>query len=218
MPPPRDAFSRALAALRLRLRQGVDAPGDALPIHLIAAELRLSATPVREVLSRLAGEGLVEKRGPVYTRPRLDGPTLSAVYNLRLTYLLAALASGGGQGADRRGLAPRARPDLPGELARGVSPVVVIEALFVEVILAADDPVLVQAYQQVADRLAPFQAVETRVAGDLAPEAAALVAAVEDREAIDPRTAVRRYHRRLMARADLLARLAGDEKYRTDIV
>ena len=74
MPPSRDSFGLALGALRRRLRLGVDAPGAALPINLIAAELRLSSTPVREALSRLAGEDLVEKPGPAYTRPHLDGP------------------------------------------------------------------------------------------------------------------------------------------------
>jgi DNA-binding GntR family transcriptional regulator len=83
LPPKRDAFALALSALRRRLRQGGDAPGAPLPIQLIAAELRLSTTPVREVLSRLAGEHLVEKRGPVYTRPHLDGPTLAELYALR---------------------------------------------------------------------------------------------------------------------------------------
>ena len=53
------------------------AMGAAIPINLIAQELRLSPTPVREALSRLAGEELVEKQGHAYTRPKLDGVTLA---------------------------------------------------------------------------------------------------------------------------------------------
>lgn len=218
MPPRRDAFALALSALKLRLRQGVDAPGDALPIQLVAQDLRLSTTPIREALSRLAGEHLVEKRGPTYTRPRMDGPTLAALYNLRLIYLSAALAPDLQRRTVKDRVTPRAAFDFARERAGGASSPSVIEGLFLGLMRAVDDPILVQAYQQVADRLAPFQALEGQVLGDVADEALALVTALETGRTADMRAGVRRYHRQRMVQAHALVRLAEGEKYRTDIV
>jgi len=57
----RDPFGTALGSLRGALDQGL-APGRHLPVADIAAALKLSASPVREALSRLCGEGLIEDR------------------------------------------------------------------------------------------------------------------------------------------------------------
>lgn len=218
LPPKRDAFALALGALRRRLRQGIDAPGDALPIQLVAQDLRLSTTPVREALSRLAGEHLVDKRGPTYTRPRLDGPTLAALYNLRLIYLSAALAPDVRRRTAEGRATPRACFDFPRELADGARPPSMIEVLFLDLMRAVDDPVLVQAYQQIADRLAPFHALEVQALDDIASEALALVTAFGEGRIAELRAGVRRYHRRRMGRSHVLVRLAEGKKYRTDIV
>ncbi|MFK4056832.1 GntR family transcriptional regulator [Brevundimonas sp. NPDC046655] len=57
----RDPFGTALGSLRAALDQGL-APGRHLPVADIATALKLSASPVREALSRLCGEGLIEDR------------------------------------------------------------------------------------------------------------------------------------------------------------
>lgn len=57
----RDPFGMAVAGLRAALDQGL-APGQHLPVGDVAAALNLSTSPVREVLSRLCGEGLIEDR------------------------------------------------------------------------------------------------------------------------------------------------------------
>ena len=57
----RDPFGTALASLRAALDEGL-APGQHLSIADIAAGLGLSTSPVREALSRLCGEGLIEDR------------------------------------------------------------------------------------------------------------------------------------------------------------
>jgi len=57
----RDPFGLALASLRAALEDGL-APGQHLSVVDIAASLGLSTSPVREALSRLCGEGLVEDR------------------------------------------------------------------------------------------------------------------------------------------------------------
>lgn len=57
----RDPFGAALTGLRTALEHGL-APGQHLSVADIAASLSLSTSPVREALSRLCGEGLVEDR------------------------------------------------------------------------------------------------------------------------------------------------------------
>lgn len=57
----RDPFGTALASLRAAIENGL-APGQHLSVADIAASLNLSTSPVREALSRLCGEGLIEDR------------------------------------------------------------------------------------------------------------------------------------------------------------
>ena len=57
----RDPFGEALSELRMRLRQGELRPGAPLVVMDLAQSLGLSATPVREALAFLAGEGLIDR-------------------------------------------------------------------------------------------------------------------------------------------------------------
>ncbi len=227
MPPSRDAFGLALNALRQRLRQGVDAPGAPLPIHLIAAELGLSPTPVREALSRLAGEELVDKQGAAYTRPRLDALILAELYNLRLTYVAAALSAQASHRASHRdsqragrGPWPAREPfSLSADLARpGGDPTKVVAVLLQELVLCANDLVLTLAFGRAAERLAPFAPIEARIFSDIRAEALGLVSAFETGQARALRAAVRLHHRRRMDAAPTIVRLAEAQKYRPDIV
>ena len=219
MSPPRDSFGLALSALRLRLRQGEDAPGAALPINLIAAELRLSPTPVREALSRLAGEGLVDKKGPAYTRPNLDALALAELYGLRLLYLSAALAADVDRRARRRQLPPPEPFSFGAALAKDPSGCAeVVAALYLEIVRHADDRMLGQAYQNAAERLAPFQSLEAQVLPNLVSEAFGIVTAFETGDLAALRAGVRTHHRRRRAAAERLTRLAAGAKYRPDMI
>ena len=60
---PRDPYGAALFALRRMMRQGRFVWGEPLVIKTLSAELRLSATPVREAMACLAGEGLIARFG-----------------------------------------------------------------------------------------------------------------------------------------------------------
>ncbi|HEY0310959.1 MAG TPA: GntR family transcriptional regulator [Allosphingosinicella sp.] len=99
----RDSFGRAYELLRRKLAEGEYRPGTRLAVDGIVTNLRaISATPVREALSRLAGEGLVESR-------RKDGyfaplPTASEIIDLlgmSELYLLAAVNEAAGRSAVR---------------------------------------------------------------------------------------------------------------------
>ena len=219
MSPPRDSFGSALSALRQRLRDGLDLPGAALPINLIAAELRLSPTPVREALSRLAGEGLVDKKGPAYTRPNLDALALAELYGLRLLYLSAAMTADVDRRVRRRQLPPPEPFSFGAALAQApASHARVVETLYLEIVRHADDRMLGQAYQNAAERLAPFQPLELQVLPNLMGEAFGIVTAFETSDMPALRAGVRTHHRRRAGVAEVLVRLAAGAKYRPDII
>lgn len=198
MPPPRDSFALALAALRHRLRAGIDPPGAALPISLIAQELGLSPTPVREALARLAGEDLVDKRGHAYTRPRLDAVTLAELHAHRMLHLTVALAAVPARSASLRRFAPRP-PFDPADDA--TDPVTTVERLWVEIALGGQDLILAQACMRTSERLAPLLAVEAMLFADIGQEAAALILAFEAQDRASLRILTRRHHRRRIAAA-----------------
>jgi DNA-binding GntR family transcriptional regulator len=77
---------KAYHELRDRLRAGKLPPGTRLVNRTLAAELGFSFTPVREAISRLASEGLVEQvpGAGAFVR-RLDRQDLAQLYDLRAT-------------------------------------------------------------------------------------------------------------------------------------
>jgi len=78
----RDPFDRTLETLRRRLVDGAPLQGVALPVKALAAELGVSPTPVREALSRLAGEGLVARTAAGYAGVIHDARSLAELYHL----------------------------------------------------------------------------------------------------------------------------------------
>jgi len=81
MSPDTNAHDRIYAALTARLAAGHYPPGLRLEIQRIADEYRSSATPVREVLARLVGEGLVEAHVQGgFRAARLDALALAGLY------------------------------------------------------------------------------------------------------------------------------------------
>jgi len=156
----RDPFGKALASIRTRLRAGDYVMGEQLMITELSRGLRLSATPVREALSRLAGEGLLEdRRGRGYFAWRLDAVELAELYDLQKVYLLAAL---------RRATDPtilelrRANgvADAPTAANGPLSDLDRTEALFQRIIVGARSLALSRANRILADRLAPARRVE----------------------------------------------------------
>lgn len=151
---PKDPFSAALDALREQLRSGRLVSGEPLTITDLAHDLGLSATPVREALSRLAGERLIEdRRGRGYFAPRLDVSDLVELYGLRWLYLVEALAAS----ADTAPF-PEAEAD-----ASSPAPAVQLTQVLDRVVARAGNRALFDAYRQVGERLAPCVRVESQV-------------------------------------------------------
>lgn len=88
------AFEQAYAVLHTRLRTGYYAPGSRIQANDIASLLGVSATPVREALSRLAGQGLlIDCRAIGYFVPPIDPVDLRNLYALASMLALSAMRS-----------------------------------------------------------------------------------------------------------------------------
>lgn len=108
----------------------------------LAAEVGLSATPLREALACLAGQGLIERRrGRGYFYPALGVSEIIDLFELQLAYLHAALT------LCPRGLAPLRKA------AAAVDPLDGVQALFDAIIAQSANSALVLAHRRVADRL-----------------------------------------------------------------
>ncbi|MGH7121992.1 MAG: GntR family transcriptional regulator [Acetobacteraceae bacterium] len=61
-------------------------PGTRLGIDVLAVQLGISQTPIREALARLEGDGLAERnaKGRYHAAPRLDVGTFDQLYEVRL--------------------------------------------------------------------------------------------------------------------------------------
>lgn len=168
---PKDPFGAALETLRDHLRDGRLVSGEPLTITDLARDLGLSATPVREALSRLAGERLIEdRRGRGYFAPRLDVSDLVELYGLRRLYLAEALAADDGPAAFPT--ADEAMLALP--IANQLN------QILDWIVARAGNRALFDAYRQVGERLAPSMRAEAQVL-PLADELASLHTALADR-------------------------------------
>lgn len=160
----RDPFSQALIAIRKRVRSGCYVGGERLAIADLADELALSATPVREALARLAGEGLIEeRRGQGYFAWRLDVVDLLELYELQELYLRAAVERW--QGAPATLASPSGEPALWAE------------DLFAQIVLQAANATLARANRLIADRLAAPRRAEGVVIGQAGDDLQEVLAA-----------------------------------------
>lgn len=193
-----EPFQLALVALRERLKEGEFPPGTRIPAAAVAEALGLSATPIREALSRLAGEGLVEeRRGQGFFLRSLSGSDVADLFRLSLAYL--SIVHGAHRAQLRRRTAEREA------LAAGQDPVRDVERLFAGWMADGASRALLGHYRTVAIQLGPVRRAERRVLGDLEAEAGELLAA--GGPDADRASLVRRFHTRRIAVADELAAL-----------
>ena len=159
----RDPFRDALEALRRALIDDGLAPGQHLPIAEIARALGLSTSPVREALSRLCGEGLVEdKRGFGYFTPTWPAEDIATLFRLEASHVALALSI------------LRSPPD------GWTGPSSQLHRHLRTIVNDADSGPLRDSYLRVADRLAPVRRYERTVFPQetflaLGPDAAAVI-------------------------------------------
>ena len=190
-----EPFRQALVDLRRRLRDGELGPGVRVTAKEVAEGLRLSPTPVREALSRLAGEGLLEeRRGDGFFVPELTADDVAALYRLSEHLLLIALAA--------------ARPEAdghPDDAKTEGDPVRAVERLFFSWAAASSSRITVEAYRTVAIRLAPVRRHEGALLDDLALESEALHRLAPPAQRGARGGAVQVFHSRRVALAGRLA-------------
>lgn len=196
MAPERlEPFRQALVDLRRRLRDGELGPGVRVTAKEVAESLRLSPTPVREALSRLAGEGLLEeRRGDGFFVPELTADDVAALYRLSEHLLLIALAT--------------ARPEADGRSADAKTeedPVRAVERLFFSWAAASCSRVTVEAYRTVAIRLAPVRRHEPALLDDLVQESETLHRLAPPARRGDRSEAIQAFHSRRVVLAGRLA-------------
>lgn len=191
-----DAFEVALRALREQLRDGAFPAGTRIPAAKVAADLGLSATPVREALARLAGEGLVEERRQqgFFVRT-LTGIDIADLYRLSLSHLAIA------HGQRRTAGGPSPGAPLLGE------PIRATEILFERWMTELASGSLLGFYRTLAIQLGPVRRAEPLVLPGLEAEAIEIAAldVIDDLAQRIP--ALRRFHARRIAAADRLASL-----------
>lgn len=86
------AFGRAYSTLHGKLRAGSLPPGSKVTASIIQVELGCSATPIREALSRLAGQNMLVDRPSIgYFVPTIDPVELKDLYAFAAILAQAAL-------------------------------------------------------------------------------------------------------------------------------
>ena len=185
----RDPYHLALNALTRSVGEGRFGWGDPLVVTTLAAELRLSATPVREALARLAGEGVIEHRpGRGYYAPSPDADDVLQLYNLHRRLALWALEAGDhvwGPAASRTDAASQ-------------------EAFFQHLVDGAADRLLSRTMRRTGMQLRPIRAVEATLAPVLADPVAALSEAAATGSEATLVAAIERYHADRRASAPMI--------------
>jgi len=153
----RDPYHLALTALAQFAGTGRFGWGMPLVTTAVAEELGLSPTPVREALSRLAGEGIIEHRpGRGYFALSPSSSDIIELYDLHQRLALWALSRSSREDA-RFGIE---KTSVPQER---------IERLFAHLTEISGHGALIRAHRRTVAQLRPIRAVEERVA-PLAPE------------------------------------------------
>ena len=202
----RDAFGNALQTLRQRLRDGAYSPGAPLVIIELAHELHISATPMREALARLAGEGLIEdRRGWGFCVWQLGREAFEELYRLHHLYVQLAMTAARPVRI-RRTAALLEKGAIEPELFNPIALRAATEAVFACVVEAGCQVGGISAHRSLRDRLAPLRLAEAHVFADATDELRILCAALDDLKAEDQAQALANYHeRRLEAIGTLIA-------------
>lgn len=158
----RDPFGTALASLRAAIEEGL-APGQHLPVADIAAKLGLSTSPVREALSRLCGEGLVEdRRGLGYFTRAAPLEDIVGLLDLEAVHVRLAALGGG------------LPPPTDGSDAA-------VERWIDNVMEVCDNQPLVESFHRVRRRLTPMRRLNGATEASGCPDAETSIDAYYER-------------------------------------
>jgi hypothetical protein len=197
-----EPFQVALSTLRDRLREGLLIAGARVSAAEIAANLHLSQTPVREALSRLAGEGLLEdRRGQGFFVRTLTTIDIADLYRINGAQLAIV------HDPHRTAIRPATVAPRPAAIIETTNPVEQVERLFAQWILDRGSRALVAAHGAIQIQLGPVRRLEFALFDDLAAEAQELQALGLQDAGGAWGAAVRRFHSRRIAVADRLAAL-----------
>lgn len=190
----RDPFGQALVQLRGDLRDGRLRPGDPLVATALAERLRISPTPIREALSRLAGEGLVEdRRGRGFFAPKPGAAEIEEFYALHAAQVSLAIDLGAWTAAPS---------DLKGPVFERMDLRARTEAFWAWVIHRADAGVVMRAHARLSDQLGLIRLLEPLVLTDIEEELKVLtrLAATAADEGLQEASMVYHARRRAVAR------------------
>lgn len=194
----RDPYGAALGAVRQFAEAGRFTPGDPIVVTELAAEVGLSATPVREALACLAGEGLIERRrGRGYFYPVLSGADVIDLFELQLAFLHAALT------LHSRGLGSLRKA------AAGVDPLDGASPLFDAIIAQSANAALLKAHRRVAHRLGPVLRAERALGGASEEMVRQMIDAITDGRLADLLDLLTAHHDHRCARAAAFLTLAA---------
>lgn len=204
--PP--AFEQAYAFLHYRLRNGDYMPGSRVQAGDVVSVLGISATPVREALSRLAGQGLlIDRRAMGYFVPPVDPVDLRDLYSLASMLAVSAMRSINLPSLDRQ------RYGTGAELPCGCA-----GELLVTIASLAANSALCLVAANVDDRLAPFAAVEKAMFGEEDREQGEFVhwlASCDQRQCV--LNVARFYRRRMRSTMDIAASASASMSARENI-
>lgn len=186
----RDPFQLALITLRNLARSGAFAPGSPIIIAEEARRLRLSPTPVREALAYLCGEGLIE-RAPSggYLASRLDVALVRDRFAFRLHCLMIALDL---------------TTDVSGRHRLGGEPTADVRERMAQLVRAAGNIVLADAFERVGCQLHVLVEPERRVLSGTEDEAADIIQAFDAMQLEILRERLTAFHRRRIDAAGAL--------------
>lgn len=200
-----DRFGRVYEDIRKQVIAGDFPPGTQIKVAEAALSLKLSTTPVREALSRLVGEGLLEDR----RRQGFFVPVPSP-YDLVDLYALLEVALATAWKKPDSG----SRPVIPPATPAGVDEAAVTDParhLFGRILRRSNNFAVVEMGERTLDRLAAARRVEPLVlAGDIVEELSALEEALSRQDTRHLFAAIRSYCRRRKMHAPQLSYMIGN--------
>ena len=182
---PAPVLERVYLEMKTRLREGRYPMGSRLEATRIADELHASMTPVRDVLNRLAGEGLVQAYpGDGFSVPTLDEATIREILEWNSHILLHVLRSNSPPG------------QITNRLSHPMNTAERTADLFHRIATWHENREFGAAIASNNDRLAPLRAKEDSIFSDIAHEVTILEDAFNLNDVKRMASLVRSYHRR----------------------